>query len=203
MASGPGTRYRVGMRRKLIAGAAVLGVLLLGGVYWEYRAAMRAMQALAAQAPQSPTGWVTEPVLDRVPASADAPARVIAKAENWFDDTDAPIRLEAESTPGGAASEVSVMLIRVDTDVAWEPTQRFQLLADGEAVKVFFSEEQGAVYTPRVLRGGALFEEYLYGKVSAADLKRFAKASSARVQVGEQTFDMSPESQAVFAALLE
>ncbi|WP_342377021.1 hypothetical protein NVS55_37250 [Myxococcus stipitatus] len=186
------------MRRKLIVGGAVLGVLLLGGGYWAFRAYQRSMAMVGEGMALLDDGVRLEPVL--------SPAERVATSASWGGEGDdmsaGETRLEASWMSGADASRVGVELIHVGVDTAWEPTQRFQLQADGKAVKVSFSKE-GSPYFARVLRGGAAFEEHLSGTVSAADLKHFATARRAQVQVGKRTVTLSPQDQAVFKALLE
>ncbi|AGC48839.1 hypothetical protein MYSTI_07567 [Myxococcus stipitatus DSM 14675] len=194
------------MRRKLIVGMAVFGVALLGGGYWAFRAYQRAMAQVGESLALVDDGVRLEPVLTQVAAAKSEPAERVAASESWSSEEDdmssGETRLEAALTPGADASHVSVELIHVGVDTAWEPTQRFQLLADGKAVKVSFPKEDSP-YEARVLRGGSAFEEHLSGTVSAADLKRFATARRAQVRVGQRTVTLSPKDQAVFQALLE
>ncbi|QSQ12467.1 hypothetical protein [Myxococcus landrumensis] len=192
------------MRRKLIAGGAVLGVLLLGGGYWMFRVYQREMEALAQGFGPVYDGVVLEPFLTR---GSGEGARDVATSESWSDEGEVglgEVRLEATLASGEDASKVRLELIHVGVDVAWEPTERFRLLADDKPVKVSFpKEEESSAYETRVLRGGAAFEERLFGTVSTADMLRFATARRAQVQVGKKTVPLSPKSQAVFKALLE
>lgn len=155
--------------------------------------------------PQYYDGVVVEPVIRVWFDASTSETHVIAVGESWRDSAEGEVRLEASFDYKGRSSTtpprtVTLELVRVGPDLAWKKSTRFKVLADGAPVAVTFSRREPA-YSYRGVKIGV--EESLIGQLTPADLKRLSKAMRAQVKIGQDSFDISQQTQTRLAELLD
>jgi hypothetical protein len=158
-----------------------------------------------AQVPQYYDGAVSKPEIKVWFDASMGETNVVAVGESWGDATDGNVRLEASFSYKGRSSStpprtVTLALVRVGADPVWKKSTRFKVLADGAPVAVTFSRRE-PTYESRGVKLGV--EETLIGQLTPADLKRLSKARRAQVKLGKDSYDISQQTQAKLAELID